>query len=63
MFAGPRPTLEAMIAIHEGADIDEVLEDFRRIPPEIYHMTGASNFPEPLLIIGSSTSWLVRKKH
>jgi len=59
--AGQRPTMEALIAVHEGAHIDDVLEDFARIPPKVYHAMGASNFQEPFLIIGSSTTWLFRK--
>ena len=60
--AGPRPVLEALIAVREGADLDEVLEDIARIPAEVYHAMGASHFQEPILIIGSSTTWLLRKK-
>jgi hypothetical protein len=59
--AGPRPVLEAMIAVHEGAHIDDVLVDFARIPAEAYHAMGASHFQEPVLIIGSSSTWLIRK--
>ena len=60
--AGPRPVLEALIAVHEGASLDEVLEDFARIPAEAYHLMGASHFQEQILINGSSTTWLLRKK-
>ena len=56
--AGPRPVLEALIAVHE---VDDVLADFARIPPEVYHAMGASHFQEPVLIIGSSSTWLLQK--
>jgi hypothetical protein len=59
--AGPRPVLEALIAVHEGANLDDVLADFARIPPEVYHAMGASHFQEPVLIIGSSSTWLLQK--
>jgi hypothetical protein len=59
--AGERPTMEALIAVHEGAHLDDVLEDFARIPAEVYHAMGASNFQEPFLIIGSLTTWLFQK--
>jgi hypothetical protein len=59
--AGPRPVLEALIAVHEGADLDNVLADFARIPAEVYHAMGASHFQEPVLILGSSSTWLIQK--
>jgi hypothetical protein len=42
--AGPRPILEAMIAVEAGQPLDLVLEDFCRIPADIYHRVGASHF-------------------
>ena len=30
--AGPRPVLEALIAVAAGADLDDVLADFARLP-------------------------------
>ena len=33
--AGPRPVLEALLAVDSGQDLDEVLEDFGRIPAGI----------------------------
>jgi hypothetical protein len=59
--AGPRPVLEALIAVHEGAHLDDVLADFARIPAEAYHAMGASHFQEPFIITGSSTTWLIQK--
>jgi hypothetical protein len=35
--AGPRPVLEALIAVDRGQPLDDVLEDFARIPADIYH--------------------------
>ena len=35
--AGPRPVLEALIAVDSGRDLDEVLEDFARLPADFYH--------------------------
>ena len=34
--AGPRPVLEALIAVDRGQPLDDVLEDFARIPTDIY---------------------------
>jgi hypothetical protein len=34
--AGARPTLEALLDVENGRDLDETLEDFGRIPIEIY---------------------------
>jgi hypothetical protein len=38
---GPRPVLEALIAVEGGAPLDEVLEDFCRLVPEVYQAMGA----------------------
>ena len=38
---GPRPVLEALIAVESGQDLDLVLQDFARLKPEIYHAVGA----------------------
>ena len=32
--AGPRPVMEALLAVHAGQPLDGVLEDFGRIPAE-----------------------------
>jgi len=39
--AGPRPVLEALIEVADGAALDWVLERFARIPPATYHALGA----------------------
>jgi hypothetical protein len=43
--AGPRPVLEALIAVEAGQDLDEVLADFARVPVSTYHMLGANELP------------------
>jgi hypothetical protein len=43
--AGPRPVLEALIAVASGEDLDEVLADFARIPVSIYRTIGADELP------------------
>jgi hypothetical protein len=43
--AGPRPTLEALLAVEAGESLDEVLADFARIPVSVYHVLGAEEFP------------------
>jgi hypothetical protein len=53
--AGPRPVLEALLAVDSGQDLDDVLEDFGRVPADIYHAVGASHFTKPFLICGAST--------
>jgi uroporphyrinogen-III synthase len=42
--AGPRPVLEALIAVEAGQSLDAVLEDFGRIPADIYRAIGANPF-------------------
>jgi hypothetical protein len=42
---GPRPVLEALIAVDAGQDLDVVLEDFCRLQPKIYHAVGADESP------------------
>lgn len=39
--AGPRPVLEALLAVAQGQDLDAVLEDFYRIPAGVYRAVGA----------------------
>jgi hypothetical protein len=53
--AGPRPVLEALLAVESGQDLDAVLEDFGRIPADIYRAVGASSFPKPFIVIGTSS--------
>jgi len=47
--AGPRPVLEALLAVESGQPLDEVLEDFGRIPADVYHAVGAHTFSKPFL--------------
>jgi hypothetical protein len=42
---GPRPTLEALLAVAAGNDLDQVLEDFARLSAETYHRVGADRLP------------------
>ena len=44
--AGPRPVLEALIAVEAGQSLDAVLEDFARVPADIYRAVGADHFPK-----------------
>jgi hypothetical protein len=54
--AGPRPVLEALIAVDSGQPLDEVLEEFGRIPVDIYHAVDAIYSNKPFLInCGAST--------
>jgi hypothetical protein len=43
--AGPRPTLEALIAVEAGQPLDTVLADFARVSVSIYHAIGANELP------------------
>jgi hypothetical protein len=43
--AGPRPVLEALLAVAAGQSLDDVLADFARIPVATYRMIGASELP------------------
>ena len=54
---GPRPTLEALLAVASGQDLDTVLEDFARLQPEIYEAIGADVLPidERIIIDGGRT--------
>ena len=46
---GPRPVLEALVAVEAGADLDRVLADFERLDAEIVAELGADKFwPTPL---------------
>jgi hypothetical protein len=38
---GERPVLEALLAVENGQDLDQVLEDFARLQPDIYAAVGA----------------------
>ena len=50
--AGPRPVLEALIAIEKGQPLDDVLADFARVPVATYHALGASEFPQIIVVGG-----------
>jgi hypothetical protein len=39
--SGPRPVFEAMLEVEAGKPLDEVLENYARIPVEIYWALGA----------------------
>lgn len=54
--AGPRPILEALIAVENGQPLDDVLEDFARIPSSFYSILGASSFARILAIITRSST-------
>jgi hypothetical protein len=58
--AGPRPTFHALSDVASGKDLDEVLEDYARLPTSFYRITGASSFVKPILVWAST--WLTRKK-
>jgi hypothetical protein len=49
---GPRPVLEALIAVESGESLDEVLADFGRLSPELYRATGADEFPHFHIVKG-----------
>jgi len=42
---GERPVLAAMLAIENGQPLDEVLEGFARLAPEVYEAIGADVMP------------------
>ena len=50
--AGPRPVFEAMLELGQGADLDDVLERFARVPVDTYIALGADKFPPmPLTVV------------
>ena len=49
--AGPRPVLEALIAVDSGQPLDDVLEDYARIPSSFFSIVGASSFARIFRII------------
>jgi hypothetical protein len=55
--AGPRPVFEAMLAMEAGESLDDVLQDFARIPVETYQAVGASELPiqRPFEVIEGGT--------
>jgi len=54
--AGPRPVLEALLAVDRGQPLDNVLEDFARVPSSFYSILGASSFARLLAIITRSST-------
>ena len=54
--AGPRPVLEALLAVDGGQPLDDVLEGFARIPSSFYSILGASSFARILAIITRSST-------
>jgi hypothetical protein len=48
---GERPILEALLAVSVGRPLDDVLEDFARLPPEFYKAQGADRLPMDVLVI------------
>jgi hypothetical protein len=42
--AGPRPVLEALLAVEAGQPLDLVLEEFGRVAADTYRRVGASQF-------------------
>jgi hypothetical protein len=42
---GPRPVLEALVAIENGRPVDAVLEDFGRLQPDVFKAVGADVLP------------------
>ena len=53
--AGPRPVLEALLAVDRGQPLDDVLEDFARVPSNFYRIVGASSFARILSIFTRSS--------
>lgn len=50
--AGPRPTLEALLEVAAGRDLDEVLARYARLPPAVYRALGADVLPIDTTAIG-----------
>jgi hypothetical protein len=48
---GERPVLEALLAVDPGQPLDDVLEGFARLSPEIYKATGADRLPIDDIVI------------
>jgi hypothetical protein len=47
---GERPVLEALLAVDAGQSVDDVLEDFARLPDSVYRAIGADALdPSPML--------------
>lgn len=54
---GPRPVLEALLAVRRGYQLDAVLEGFGRLPVDLFRALGADALPIDRLcvIAGAST--------
>jgi hypothetical protein len=44
---GERCVLEGLVAIENGQSVDDMLEDFGRVPAATFHRVGASKLPIP----------------
>jgi hypothetical protein len=53
--AGPRPVLEALLAVDSGQPLDDVLEEYVRIPSSFYRILGASSFARIRAVIRGSS--------
>lgn len=42
---GPRPVLEALLQTEAGTPLDEVLEQYAKLQPELFEMLGADTLP------------------
>jgi hypothetical protein len=42
---GPRPVFEAMKEVAAGRNLDDVLLDYARIGPTVFHAVGTADFP------------------
>ena len=48
---GPRATLEALIAVAAGGELDDVLADFARLDPDIVHALGGDRWPTQIFAV------------
>jgi len=53
--AGPRPVMEALLAVDGWRPLDDVLEDYGRIPSSFFSILRASSFARLFLVRGSPT--------
>jgi hypothetical protein len=51
----PRPVCEALIAVEKGRPLDDVLEDYARIPSSFFSILGAISFAQILRVIKRSS--------
>jgi hypothetical protein len=57
--AGVRPVLEALLDVAGGRGLDETLEDFARLPAELYRAVNGDEFPQPVVMKGGRDEQLV----